>query len=55
MAAIERAQDRRVLLEAAYKAACAFIDAHVADPDITPKMRETYAEFVRLRKELEKA
>lgn len=38
----------RDLLQA-FQAACAFIDAHVADPDITPKMVETYAEFVRWR------
>jgi hypothetical protein len=45
--------ERRLLLEQAYAAACAFIDAHVGDPDMTQKMRDTHAEFVRLRKELE--
>ena len=32
-----------------FKAACAFIDSHVADPDITSEMRKTYAEFMRMR------
>jgi hypothetical protein len=49
-----RAQARPQLLEAAYKAACAFIDAHVGDPDMTPEMVRAHAEFVRLRKEVEK-
>lgn len=47
-------RDRLTMVESAYKAACAFIDAHVGDPDMPQKMRDTYAEFVRLRKELEK-
>lgn len=52
--AIDEARKSRVSrLEAAYKAACAFIDAHVADPDLTQEMRETHAEFVRLRKEID--
>lgn len=33
----------------AWEAACAFIDAHAADPDLTPKMRAAHAEFVRCR------
>ena len=32
-----------------FKAACAFIDNHAADPDITSEMRKTYAEFMRMR------
>jgi len=33
----------------ALQAAMAFIDAHVADPDITQKMRETYARLQSLK------
>ncbi len=33
----------------AYNAACAFIDSHVADPDITDEMVETYRVFTEKR------
>ena len=36
-------------LKVAYDAACAFIDSHVADPDITAEMREKHAVFVDRR------
>lgn len=37
-------------LQAAFDAACAFIDSHVSDPDQTTKMCQTYAEFLKHRK-----
>lgn len=36
----------------AYDAACAFIDCHAADPDITQEMRDSYERFVGYRKTL---
>lgn len=39
-------------LARAYAAACAFIDSHVGDPDMTDEMVATYAEFCRLRRAL---
>jgi len=39
-------------IERAWNAACAFIDSHVADPDITSEMCRTYADFVANRKAL---
>jgi hypothetical protein len=36
-------------LERAYNAACAFIDCHVADPDITDEMVKTHAIFTEQR------
>jgi hypothetical protein len=36
----------------AWLAACAFIDAHVADPDMTAEMGRTYAEFQKWRAHL---
>lgn len=36
-------------LEAGWVAACAFIDAHIGDPDMTQRMRDTYAEFQKWR------
>lgn len=38
--------------EAAFNAACAFIDCHVSDPDQTPKMCDAYAEFLNHRHNL---
>ena len=39
-------------LERAFNAACAFIDSHAADPDLTPEMCRTYAIFREKRREL---
>lgn len=39
-------------LASAWAAACAFIDAHVGDPDMTDEMVRTYAEFQRWREHL---
>jgi cephalosporin hydroxylase len=39
-------------IKAALDAAVAFIESHVADPDITPKMRETYAAYQKAMAEL---
>lgn len=36
-------------LACAWVAACAFIDSHCADPDITQDMRTTYREFLKWR------
>ena len=36
-------------LSSAWAAACAFIDSHVAEPDITAEMVRTYAEFLKWR------
>ncbi len=41
-------QEVAALVEA-YSAACAFIDSHVADPDITDEMVETYRVFTEKR------
>lgn len=38
----------------AWLAACDFIDAHVGDPDITQRMRDTYAEFQKWREHLKR-
>lgn len=38
---------RELRLETAFLAAKAFIDSHVADPDITPKMEKAYAAYQR--------
>lgn len=38
---------------AAWQAACAFIAAHVGDPDMTSEMVSTYAEFQRRKEALE--
>jgi hypothetical protein len=35
-----------------WESACAFIDSHVADPDITDEMWATYSKFVRIRDSL---
>lgn len=48
-AAIKTNADEAEKLMAGWNAACAFIDAHVCDPDISSKMVETYAEFIRYR------
>lgn len=42
-------------LEAGWLAACAFIDSHAADPDITPEMAANYLEFVERRAALDAA
>ena len=39
-------------IERAWNAACAFIDSHAADPDITAEMCRTYADFIAKRKAL---
>lgn len=36
-------------LREAFDAACAFIDSHVADPDMTHEMVRNYAEFKKQR------
>ena len=46
---IESLRRERDELVEAWNAACAFIDSHVADPDITKEMVEKYAEFQRHR------
>jgi len=46
---MHRAANRIAKLEAAWQAACAFIDSHAADTDITADMRKTYAEFQQQR------
>lgn len=46
---IRNAETERDALREAFKAACAFIDSNVADPDITNEMVRTYAEFQRHR------
>ena len=38
-----------------YESARAFIDSHVADPDITPRMIETYAAFEARRAAIDAA
>ena len=56
-----RRQNARVLkaefdrLLEAYKAATAFIDSHVADPDITSEMTENWSRFSALRLPFDKA
>lgn len=39
-------------LQAAFDAACAFIDSHVSDPDQSNEMCRTYAEFLKHRKSI---
>jgi hypothetical protein len=39
-------------IERAWNAACAFIDSHAADPDITAEMCRTYADFIAKRNAL---
>ncbi|MEN6540854.1 MAG: hypothetical protein ABFC67_14700 [Mizugakiibacter sp.] len=46
-------RQQRDKLRDAWKAACAFIDSHAADPDITSAMASNYAEFMRHRAEIE--
>lgn len=41
------------LLRKAWQAACAFIDSHVADPDITPSMAQNYESYLALRHQIE--
>lgn len=41
-------------LEVAYGAACAFIDSHAADPDLTDEMCRTYAQFKLTREAMGK-
>lgn len=38
----------------AFTAACDFIDAHIGDPDMTPTMVRTYAEFQKWREHLKR-
>lgn len=45
----------RDALRAAFDAACAFIDSHVADPDITAEMAAKYATFLNHRALIEEA
>jgi len=40
-------------LDAAFKAAKAFIDCHAADPDITKEMIKKYAEYQKAIKEVQ--
>ena len=40
------------LYKEAYEAAAAFIDSHVADPDITPVMCQTYATYKMMQERL---
>lgn len=42
-------------LRTAYKSACAFIDSHVADPDITNEMAVLYESFCNYRKQVEQS
>jgi len=39
-------------IEQAWNAACAFIDSHATEPDLTAEMRRTYAVFMAKRKTL---
>jgi hypothetical protein len=52
---IRELTEQRDELLAAWTAACAFIDSHVADPDITQEMVLTYAEFMKHREAITKA
>lgn len=47
--------DRARELEAAFSAACAFIDSHAADPDITPEMCRAYEVFLERRAAIDRA
>ena len=50
-----KAEAERDALRAAFDAACAFIDSHVADPDITAEMAAKYATFLNHRALIEEA
>ncbi len=52
LAAVTKERDG---LRAGYDAALAFVDSHVADPDITQKMCETYAALQAQRAAIDKA
>lgn len=45
----DEAAETIIALRKAYEAAVAFIDSHVADPDITGEMVQAYAEYQRTR------
>lgn len=49
----EAAQERVTKLEEAYAAACAFIDCHAGDPDITGEMIINHRKFVECREGLD--
>lgn len=46
---LTEAAEAILALRKAYEAAVAFIDSHVADPDITGEMVQAYAEYQRTR------
>ena len=46
---LQTAHGERDAAREAFKAACAFIDSHVADPDITAEMTAKYATFLERR------